>query len=316
MGRHILTLIMALTMLLSGCGGAGDVSSAPSAPPDPADTPAESGENEVEQITVGGKLVYPYVPQAVKDDTDHKAPMVLFMCGTTCDPLENMVDSGWVELAEREGIIVISPDYNNYATYSETGFLISVVEHMLDNYPVDSQRVYSTGFSNGGAASVALTRDYPQYFAAISAMGWMVDLDNRGSVFETYDMPFQVVQGDGEFTVKTASGAMAVMEDEQKAIRSLLLYNEMIDPSVQPDYDETPYWGYRPDDVRTETMDGREWRFCDYYKDGYPAPFAQLVTVEDSQHRCRPEEAGVAWEFFQQYRRDGNGKIVTAGTTR
>lgn len=44
---------------------------------------------------------------------------------------------------------------------SETGFLISVVDHMLTNYPVDSQRVYSTGFSNGGVASVALTRDYP-----------------------------------------------------------------------------------------------------------------------------------------------------------
>lgn len=112
--------------------------------------------------------------------------MVLFMCGTTCDPLENLVDSGWVELAEKESLIVISPDYNNYATYSETGFLISVVDYMLEHYPVDPERVYSTGFSNGGAASVALTRDYPQYFAAISAMGWMVDIDNKNGVFETY----------------------------------------------------------------------------------------------------------------------------------
>lgn len=66
---------------------------------------------------------------------------------------------------------------------------------------VDTERIYSTGFSNGGAASAALTRGYPQYFAAISAMGWMVDIDNKNNVFGRYDMPFQVVQGDGDVTV-------------------------------------------------------------------------------------------------------------------
>ena len=306
------SMILVLAMLLSSCGGIKGASSVPPAPSETiSGTTTGSGENEVEQIAVGKKTVYLYIPQAVKDAPGAKVPMVLFMCGTTCDPLENMVDSGWVELAEREGIIVISPDYNNYATYSETGFLISVVKHMLDHYPVDPQRVYSTGFSNGGAASVALTRDYPQYFAAISAMGWMVDLDNKSGIFETYDMPFQVVQGDGEFTVKAASGAIAVMEDEQKAVRSLLLYNEMLDPSIQPNYDETPYWGYCPDETHAEVLNGREWKFCDYYKEGYPTPFAQLVTVEDGQHRCRSEEAGVAWAFFQHYRRDENGQIIS-----
>lgn len=140
-------------------------------------------------------------------------------------------------------------------------------------------------------------------------MGWMVDLDNRNGVFEAYDMPFQVVQGNGEFTVKTASGAMAVMQDEQNSVHSLMLYNEMLSASAQPDYDQTPYWGYQPDNTYSKTMNGREWQFCDYYKEGYSAPFAQLVIVEDSEHRPRPEEAGVAWEFFKQFRRDDDGKI-------
>lgn len=315
--EHILAIIFSLHFLLSGCSPAQEGG-------EPLKQPENVGSNssvtetlevgEVEQITVGGKTVYLYVPQTVKANSV-KVPMVLFMCGTTCDPLDNLVDSGWVELAEREGIIVISPDYNNYATYSETGFLISVVDHMLANYPVDPQRVYSTGFSNGGAASVALTRDYPQYFAAISAMGWMVDLDNRNGIFERYDMPFQVVQGDGEFTVKTSSGSMAVMRDEQESIRSLMLYNEMLSDDTQPDYDRTPYWGYLPDSTHNETMNGREWQFCDYYKEGYSAPFAQLVTVEDSEHRPRPEEAGIAWEFFKNYMRDSDGGIVSLSET-
>lgn len=235
--------------------------------------------------------------------------MVLFMCGTSCSPVDNLVDSGWVSQAEAKNFIVISPDYNNYATYSETGFLASVIDYMLEHYPVNRQRVYSTGFSNGGAASVALARDYPQYFAAISAMGWMIGLDNKKDVYKKYDMPFQVVQGDGEYTEKTSSGAMAVMDDEREGIRAMMLYNEMIQDSVKADYHKTPYWGYQPDSTKTETMNGRKWKFSNYYKSGFKPPFAQLVLVEDKVHRPRIEEASVAWDFFRHYRRDRNGKI-------
>ena len=312
--REVLSWMMIAMLSLTGCSAAPKETTPAEAvervPTAETTQPARPGE--IEKFSMpNGKAVYYYLPQAVKDQPDTNVPMVLFMCGTTCDPVENLIDSGWVELAEKEGLIVISPDYNNYATYSETDFLISVVDYMLEHYPVDPERVYSTGFSNGGAASVALTRDYPQYFAAISAMGWMVDIDNKDGVFETFDMPFQVVQGDGEFTVSAGSGAMAVMEDEQKSIRSLLLYNEMITPSTQPDYDQTPFWGYLPDDTRSMELNGRTWQFCDYFKDGYPAPFAQLVTVEDSEHRPRPEEAVIAWDFFRQYRRNEAGQIIS-----
>ena len=264
---------------------------------------------KLEKLTVSGKTVYAFIPKKIKKKEAKKVPMVLFMCGTSCDPVDNVVKSGWVSMAEKEQFIVISPDYNNYATYSETGFLISAVKHMIKNYPVDTDRIYSTGFSNGGAASVALTRDYPQYFAAVSAMGWMVDIDNKNNVFGRYDMPFQVVQGDGEFTEKMGSGAVAVMDDERDAIRSLFLYNEMITSQTKTDYKKTPYWGYPPDHTRTTTMNGRKWCFSDYNKKGYSVPFAQLVIVEDEEHRPRQEEAKVAWNFFRNFRRDKNGKI-------
>lgn len=278
---------------------------------DAAHTNISGSASGLEQVTVNGKTVYTYIPQSVKMNPDKKVPMVLFMCGTSCDPVDNLVQSGWVAQAESEGFIVISPDYNNYATYSETGFLIAAVEYMEKNYPVDTNRVYSTGFSNGGAASVALTRDYPQYFAAISAMGWMVDLDNKGHVFEKYDMPFQVVQGDGEFTERTDSGAMAVMDDEKEAVRSLFLYNEMIDSRQKADYDRTPYWGWQPDDMQTQKINGRNWKFSNYYKDGFRIPFAQLVLVEDKKHTPRMEEAEIAWNFFKNFWRDNDGKIKT-----
>lgn len=318
--------MLAFLFLTVGCGAGGHGNpSVSTAEPDAGDgysgtthEETEAGltggmEENMEQFTMeSGKAVYLYVPQAVKEQAKVRVPMVLFLCGTNCDPVDNAVQSGWLEKAEEKSFIVISPDYNNYATYGETEFLSSVVEYMIQDYPVDPERIYSTGFSNGGAASVALTRDYPEYFAAISAMGWMVDMDNKNGIYEAYDMPFQVVQGDGEFTEETLSGGMAVMDDEKKGVRALFLYNEMIDTSVEPDYDKAPYWGYVPDETETAVLNGREWRFDNFYKDGYPVPFAQLVIAEDREHRPRKEEAGIAWDFFRHFRRDQDGKIVVS----
>lgn len=272
---------------------------------------SENGDLGMEHFTMeNGKRVYYYIPESVKNSSEERVPLVLFMCGTTCDPVDDCINSGWTELAEKENFVVISPDYNNYATYSETGFLISVVEYMIGNYSIDTERIYSTGFSNGGAASVALTRDYPQYFAAISAMGWMIDLDNKNGIFEKYDMPFQVIQGDGEFTEKTEAGTIRVMNDEVDGIRSMMLYNEMISQDYTPDYEKTPYWGYAPDETQKLFLNNRECDICSYFKEGYSSPFAQLIIVEDSNHRPRPEEAEFAWDFFKNFKRVNGGKII------
>ncbi len=44
----------------------------------------------------------------------------------------------------------------------ENGTLYGDNGERMEKYPVDRTRIYSTGFSNGGALSVALCRDYPQ----------------------------------------------------------------------------------------------------------------------------------------------------------
>ena len=268
------------------------------------------GENQVQEIrytTPEGETGYVYIPDSVQEHPETKVPMVLMMCSTGGEARNNARACGWVDQAGAEGIIVLAPDYNNYATYSETGAVVSAVEYVIQQYPVDVSRVYATGFSNGGAMAVALTSEYPQMFAAISAYGWMVDMRNRNPA---YDMPFQVIQGTEEYTYETDSGHMAIMEDEQHAIRSLFLFNEMIEEGVRPDYGSTPYWGYEPDEVYTDNPDGRQWQFGNYYKNSYTAPFAQLVLIDGATHRPNRHEAAVSWDFFQHYYRSEDGSVA------
>ncbi len=209
---------------------------------------------------------------------------------------------GWDELAEKENLILISPEYNNYATYSETDRLMRDVEYAIQKYPVDISRIYSTGFSNGGAASVAMVSRYPNAFAAISAMGWMIDMQGEDN---SYDIPFQVIQGTEEYTQKI-NGFPAIMDDERDAVHSLLLYNEMIHENIAEDYQKTPYWGYRPDKIITDEQNGEKITVNNYFKTGYAAPFAQFILIDGAKHEMHIWEAGAAWNFFERFSRTQN----------
>lgn len=301
--------------LLAGCASAPTEEAARDAsvqdPPRqqaPAAVEAQGASvEEVPYTTPSGQTGYLYTPSSVTESPSGKAPLVLMMCSTGGEARSDARACGWVDKAAEEGIIVLVPGYDNYATYSQTEGIVSAVEHALSAYPVDGTRVYATGFSNGGATAVALASTHPQLFAAVSAYGWMVDMRGQDA---SYDMPFQVIQGTREYTQETASGAPSVMDDEQQAIRSLLLFNEMIEPSVQPDYDAVPYWGYAPDETRIETPDGREWTFSDYGKIGYSAPFAQLVLIEGAEHRPNEHEASASWSFFERFSRAEDGSVA------
>lgn len=52
-----------------------------------------------------------------------------------------------------------------------------------------------------------------------------------------------------------------------------------------------------------------DWSVCKYQK-AFAAPFAELITVNESKHQLRDGEAKIAWEFFKHFRRDENGKVI------
>lgn len=103
---------------------------------------------------------------------------------------------------------MVAPTYDDYATYSEVDYIIQVLDSAEDRYNIDTKRVYSTGFSNGGALSVALVSEHPERITAISAAGWMVGAQNTG---HGYLMPFQLLQGTEEFTEKDSNGDMEMI---------------------------------------------------------------------------------------------------------
>ena len=253
-----------------------------------------------------------YIPNCVKDSASGTVPLVLNLHWTSGMPEEQVSENGWLEVSEKEGFLMIAPFYNNYdSVYNHTDYFADIVRDAFERYPViDKSRVYVTGFSNGGAAAVALTDRYPELFAAIAPEGWMVGMRDLRAKGKDYDMPFQIIQGTDEYTYATDSGAMAIMRDEQEALSDLMLFSEMAEESFVPNYDDTPYWGYPADSTEVLQFDGKDWMVSNYHKDGFTVPFGQLILVQDGIHWARKPHARLAWDFMKHFRRNKQGEIV------
>jgi poly(3-hydroxybutyrate) depolymerase len=292
-----------VTGLQNGSGNSADMKT-------DENTPLKEGKVMRERYrTPGGETGFIYFPSSYNKSGNNTYPLVIMMNGTAQNPIHDAEGTGWTTLAPRENILLVVPEYDDYATYSNVNRLISVLDYIEDTYPVDRTRVYSTGFSNGGAMSVALASEHPERLAAISAYGWMVDMRHDQSLADRYDIPFQVLQGTQEYTEKDTAGNPMIMQDEREAIRSLFLFNEMISAEKQPDYRQVPYWGYEPSSVETKSIDGVKITISSYQKEGYHNPLTQLVLIDGETHRVHPYDAELAWNFMKKFRRDERGRL-------
>ncbi len=256
---------------------------------------------EPTKVDILGHESYVYIPEHAEGE---KLPLVVTFHGRGGSALEVVYKCGWDHMAYKEKFIVVSPQYDGYANpYTITDELIEIVKYAIEIYDVDESRVYASGFSMGGAASLALARDYPEYFAGIAPFGWMFDAPDKDDVYENYDMPFLIIQGTNEFTYEDEYGNMAIHQEEQKAVRSLLLYNELINEEDQTDLKKYPFWGFIGDEEDTIHGNGQNWYVNTFYKDGYDNPFGKLIERENGEHTKDRFSSKLAWELLSHYKR-------------
>lgn len=116
-----------------------------------------------------------YVPRAY--DPSEPMPVIVALHGRGGNGRGMAYLSNFNELAEREGIILVYPDgLNREWSYldqgpDDTGFLTRLVDDLARDLAIDRQRVYVTGFSNGGFMTQRLACDAPDTFAAFASVG-------------------------------------------------------------------------------------------------------------------------------------------------
>ena len=131
-----------------------------------------------------------FVPS--KATSTAKLPLVIVLHGhganveiTTGKTRAAAPQSEWLTLAEKKSFLVLYPEgitspdklqgwndcRSDATTNPETddvGFLLKLLELLKQELPIDSNRVYVTGTSNGGHMAIRLALEAPEKFAAIA----------------------------------------------------------------------------------------------------------------------------------------------------
>ncbi len=126
----------------------------------------------------GNLSMYVFAP----DERPAAPSLVVALHGCSQTAVEYASHSGWRELADRYGFVLVLPEQkvvNNvnrcFNWFQDTdirrdrGEALSVrqmVDHATSTYGVDSAQVFVTGLSAGGAMTAALLAVYPDVFAA------------------------------------------------------------------------------------------------------------------------------------------------------
>ncbi len=106
--------------------------------------------------------------------SDKEWPLMMFLhgAGERGDDINRVKSHGPARLAsEGKGFefIIISPQCPRKDWWSnKTDTLITLLDHIIDNYKVDKSRVYLTGLSMGGYGTWKLAGNNPGRFAAIA----------------------------------------------------------------------------------------------------------------------------------------------------
>ena len=123
-----------------------------------------------------------YVPQSY--DSNVKIPLVFSLHGKSLTNVINMNITNFNDIADTANFIVVYPQgeldvslttgWNVGWSFSsgadDIGFIDDLIEWSSDNYNVNTNRVYSTGMSNGGFMSYHLACNLGSKIAAIASV--------------------------------------------------------------------------------------------------------------------------------------------------
>ena len=188
---------------------------------------------------------------------DLPAAVVIMFHGGGSTAQEAMRETGWVEKADQEGFLAVFPEgsrpdpkrparfSSNPQTWNDgsgrknfgavqrnvddIGFVVALLADISSRFNVDQNRIYATGFSNGGSMSFRAGRELSNSLAAIACVAstdWMEDqhIDNPVSLLYingTSD-PFSPIDGGEIFIGRKSYGVKPpVKQTIQKWVQML-----------------------------------------------------------------------------------------------
>ncbi len=226
----------------------------PQAPPT---LPSELGQflNQTYSGPAGSRNYKLYVPSVYSGTP---LPLVVMLHGCKQDPSDFATGTRANRWAESKRCLVVYPEQiqranshrcwnwfrpiDQHAGRGEPALIAGIVKQVIDEYQIDTRRVYIAGLSAGGAMAAIMGREYPELFAAVGIhsglpVGVAHDVASALMLMKTGQsvhtpravtvaldqrvLPVIVMHGDADKTVDPANAARLV----QNAVETCLLIN-------------------------------------------------------------------------------------------
>ena len=265
---------------------------------------------------------FEYLPDEVVKGTAPAGtvPLILALHGGGDDPRQFVDEIGLLSLAGTERFAMVAPEHQSIG-FSLRGpmgpsgpqgdgilpdVLPKFVKYILKKYPaLDASRVYVTGYSMGGAATLGAINGDPSVFAAAVPMAAAPYLGTPQQVAQFKNAHLPVMFTTSSFDLggafNPAAGTIAV--GYQTQLNLFLGYNEMkkIDAF---DFKTYPINGFKADRIVKVELNGEYGNTRWFINDANGIPMIGLSYTENLNHALYPQYAKIFWEFVKNYSRD------------
>ncbi len=216
--------------------------------------------------------------------------------------------SGWWRVAKRNRFLLVCVENHLNTTATE---VMELIERIKERYPVDSKRIYASGFSMGGCKTWDLYQEYPEAFAALAPMDatFEVGLNQYGepapAVNRSVPVPLFYAAGEQTplpelpFQAEKCRDRAEYVFDVNRIRKP---YNAFFD-----DRENWPekFWGVPGDRIEKVSDPSRGAVLTLHYYDSADGVCRTVFGGVDNQgHECREHTCEQAWQFMKNFSRE------------
>ncbi len=252
---------------------------------------------------------YEYVPGEVLQNrvAPGTVPLIIALHGGGDDPQAFVEEVGWLETARQKRFIIVAPEHQGlYSDQSVLGESIAALAaYMMKRYPaIDASRVYASGYSMGGGATLTISTNHPQLLAAVVDMaGAMFNFtDQMDEKFKETDLPFMYLTSAYDLEPNINPEDRSLSDKSQVLMNKFLNYNNM--NQVSYDFKAYPKCGFKADAWSETILNDEHKNFIWYLNNSQGVPMVALNYTEDLIHALYPQYARMAWDYLTQFSRD------------
>ncbi len=247
-------------------------------------------------------------------NTGKPVPLVLCFHGGGDSAMCMVALSDWHLVVAKHDFLLVSIENHLNSTATE---MMELLTHLKEKYPIDEERIYSTGFSMGGCKTWDMFQEYPEVFAAVAPMDATFDVG-----LNSYGQPVNTINRSTILPVFYVGGEQTPLPElpfQEEKCRNRMEYVLKVN-QAKTTYNVTfedranwvnPIWGIDGDVICKAKDENRgSVLTMNLFESENGCCYSIFASASNQAHEMRHLNCENAWKFFSMFRRKKDGSLI------